>query len=336
MTFVEDFMFIELAYLGKNNFWRYLVSILIILALLVIGNIPMVAVLIVAQFSHPDVKPPTDPTDLSMYDIDSNVTLALMLVAFAIGLVGVWISVRFIHQRSFLSVVTTRPRIDMQRVLFSAALWFGLTLGAELVFYALHPANYSLQFDAQRFIPLFFIAVILIPFQSSLEEVLLRGYLLQGFGLLLRFRWLAILTTSLIFGILHIGNPEISKYGFLLTMPFYVTFGIAAAIITIMDDGMEITLGMHAINNIYGAVIVTFPSSALQTHALIHNAEYLPLGMLIAWFVTATIFILVLHRKYQWTNWSRLYSRIRKPEPPAMIEPASSFISHQDQAPQVT
>lgn len=308
-------MFIELAYQGKNNFWLYVLSIILILFCLFLGSLPMIFALVIAQVTHPGAAVPDNPMDMTVYGIDSNTSLAYGLFSFVIGLVGVLIAVRFIHRRKVVTVLTARPKLDLRRVFFGAGVWLALTLGAEFVFYLLYPSNYVFQFDPARFLPLFVVSILLIPFQTSFEEVFMRGYLLQGFGVLTRYRWIPVLLVSLVFGILHVSNSEVSKYGFFLTMPFYFTFGLFAAVITIVDDGLEIPLGMHAINNLYSALIVTFPSSTFPTPALIQNKEYLPVGMLVSWFVTATMFIFILHKKYRWTDWKRFWSCVQKPIP---------------------
>ena len=60
---------------------------------------------------------------------------------------------------------------------------------------------------------MFIIASLLIPFQSALEEWIFRGYLMQGFATMTRSRLLSLFLTSVIFGSLHILNPEIEKLG---------------------------------------------------------------------------------------------------------------------------
>ena len=49
---------------------------------------------------------------------------------------------------------------------------------------------------------MFFIAIIFVPLQTSLEEYVFRGYLMQGIGGIIKNKWIPLLTTSLLFGFL--------------------------------------------------------------------------------------------------------------------------------------
>jgi membrane protease YdiL (CAAX protease family) len=60
------------------------------------------------------------------------------------------------------------------------------------------------------------------------------------------------LMTSIIFGSVHFGNPEVSKLGILCCV--YIGTGLFLGILTLMDEGMELALGFHAANNLVGFV----------------------------------------------------------------------------------
>jgi len=48
------------------------------------------------------------------------------------------------------------------------------------------------------------IGTILIPIQTSTEEYIFRGYLMQGFANLAKNKWFPLIMTSVIFGAMHI------------------------------------------------------------------------------------------------------------------------------------
>jgi membrane protease YdiL (CAAX protease family) len=107
-----------------------------------------------------------------------------------------------------------------------------------------------------------------------------------------------------VFGLLHFTNPEVREFGFLITFPYYFGFGLFMGIITILDNGLEIPLGIHAIVNIYGTTLVTFPSSTMQTPAVFRMKTYEPKLMLIMFVILAIFFILIAARKYKWVKYS--------------------------------
>ena len=70
-------------------------------------------------------------------------------------------------------------------------VWYGLILSAVyfFIYLKLDPSNFSLKNTSETLIPLILISLFFIPFQAAFEEVLFRGYLMQGFAVILRNRW---------------------------------------------------------------------------------------------------------------------------------------------------
>ncbi len=146
--------------------------------------------------------------------------------------------------------------------------------------------------------------MILIPFQTSTEEYIFRGYLMQGFGNLAKNKWFPLVMTSIIFGGMHIANPEVSKLGYII-MVYYIGTGLFLGIITLMDDGMELALGFHAANNLVSALLISSDWSALQTHSLYKDVSDPSAGfdVLLPIFIIFPLILLIFSKKYNWTNW---------------------------------
>ena len=49
--------------------------------------------------------------------------------------------------------------------------------------YLISPENYEINFKLKEFLILLIIAVCLIPIQTSVEEIVFRGYLMQGLAI---------------------------------------------------------------------------------------------------------------------------------------------------------
>jgi len=134
-----------------------------------------------------------------------------------------------------------------------------------------------------------------VPIQTSSEELLFRGYLTQMLGRRLRNPWLLSLITGLGFGALHLANPEV-VHNFWLLLIFYVSFGMFASLVTLRDGGLELALGMHAANNLFSALVATYPDGALRTPALFTSSVLDPAYNLAAVLVSMVIFAVVLLR----------------------------------------
>lgn len=295
-------MFIQNALKIKNNIWRYALGIFIIFIFTQIGSIPFV----VAIFNKVGLEGAAnlDPAKMMTILENSNLTFFYTLLTFFVGFIGFLIVIKYLHNQSFLSVTTSRKSIDYKRVLTSfsviSLILFFYTISS---FFAL-PDEYTIQFNLTDFLILLLIAVIFIPIQTSLEEYVFRGYLMQGFGVLAKNKWVPLFITSFLFGMLHYYNPEIMKLGSILLV-HYIATGLFLGIITLMDDGMELALGFHAGNNLIIALMVTSDWTVFQTSSIFKyigepNAIYMSL------FSTVIIYPLLLFyfsKKYNWTDW---------------------------------
>src|SRR5690606_22501132 len=99
-------------------------------------------------------------------------------------------------------------------------------------------------------------------------EYFFRGYFMQFLAYLSKNRGLALIVSSVVFGLMHMGNPEVFEIG-LSIMIFYIGCGLFLGIMTLMDDGLELALGFHAANNIFGSLIITSKSAVFQIDALL-------------------------------------------------------------------
>ena len=117
--------------------------------------------------------------------------------------------------------------------------------------------------------------------------------------------------TSVLFGLMHAFNPEVKEFGFLTMMPQYILFGLIFGVITILDDGIEASMGAHAANNIFLCIMVTNKSSALQTPALYEQHNIYPWTEFAALIVTGIVFIIILKIIFKWNDFSVLFRKMK-------------------------
>jgi membrane protease YdiL (CAAX protease family) len=94
-------------------------------------------------------------------------------------------------------------------------------------------------------------------------------------------------------------------------MPQYILFGLIFGIITILDDGIEASMGAHTANNIFLCIMVTNKASALQTAALYEQHTIYPWTEFAALLVTGIIFVLLLAKIFRWGKISLLFEKIK-------------------------
>ncbi|MDH6308650.1 membrane protease YdiL (CAAX protease family) [Dysgonomonas sp. PFB1-18] len=294
--------------LGKgNHIGKYiLVIFLSFLASNIIGVIPLLCVVIVKAIqSGGDVAASmaalSDMSNLAALGISPNLFFVLMLIPFALALVTLIFFIKLLHGRSYKEVINGTKTVRWSRFFWGAAFWFALALISLGIQYAISPSDFELQFDITAFIPLVFISLLLIPLQTSYEELTFRGYMAQGVGALTKSRWMAFLIPSILFGLMHSFNPEVSEFGFWLMIPQYILMGAMLGLISILDDGIELAMGVHAANNIFASLFVTHSSSVFQTPAIFSIKEINPEGGYVEILITATLLIAFFYKKYNWS-----------------------------------
>lgn len=300
--------FLEKAHEGKNQWWRYVLgTFLILLFFQVLGFIPIEL--------YMDSADPADFTAAEWYEyqsksdyislgLDKNIGLAMLILGFAIGFLGIVIVYRFLHKKPLINLFTSNKRIRWKHVGFGFAMWGSLSLLLLMIQLLISPQDYEWQFDPDKFLPLLLVCIFLLPIQTTFEEVFLRGYLFQGIGIISKYPIVPVIITSLFFMILHLENPEVEAYGWYLMLPYYFGVAFTAALITLMDEGLEIAIGLHAANNIIGALTLTYTDAVIQTDALwIGINEDFTIINLVVFYILFFVMIYgtykYLHRKNQ-------------------------------------
>ena len=306
-------MFIKLAYKAKTEWWRYLIGVIIIfLGWQLFGFLPWLGLLVLE--AGPQVFTLTQGEMMQV--LDSNLTFFFLLLSFAVGLATLFFVVKFLHEQKIKDVTTSRKKVDWGRFFFGFSIVAVFSLVTTIVDYNMQPEDYLWNFKTVPFLILLAIALIMVPLQTSFEEYLFRGYLMQGIGVLAGNRWMPLVITSVIFGGMHIFNPEVEKLGYII-MAYYIGTGFLLGIMTLMDEGMELALGFHAGNNLIGALLITADWTAFQTNSVLKDVSDPSAGwdILIPLLVVYPVFLFLMARTYRWNNWKeRLFGKVSPPQ----------------------
>ena len=273
--------FVEAAKLGINKFGIYVAVFILILIANVLGSLPGAWAMIQQKEGY---------LHLPVYVLTS-----LLLLGFAFLLLALWLCVKFIHKRNPLTMISPTAQVRWDRVLKSGALWFFCSIVVELTTYLLFPDKYRLSLNWSDFLPSLLLGLLLIPLQTSFEELFFRGYLMQGLGSW--NVWAGIAITSVLFGLAHSFNEEVEAVGSLgIAMIYYIGVGLFFALLTMYDRTLELPLGIHAANNIYAFLVVGYPSSSLPTASIWMTTELnFPL-MIGQWVVALVLYLLLAPR----------------------------------------
>jgi membrane protease YdiL (CAAX protease family) len=257
--------YLELARQGKNEAWRSVLAVLLMLiAWQVLGAMPS-ALLLVWMAFHGQLQAGSMSAVLQgMNTLAGFIALMLASVFF---LAGIYLSMQFIHRRPLRTLVTPDRSLDWGRLFQGFVVWFGLVALMSLAEALIYPGRYVWTLNMARFFPFLFLALIFIPIQTSAEELFFRGYVLQEIGLHWKNIWVLSTISGLLFGLPHLLNPEASVNYPLLGL-YYFTFGFCLAFITLRDGKLELALGAHAANNLFSVIIANYTITALPSPSL--------------------------------------------------------------------
>lgn len=287
-------MFIEQLKNKKPNLWLYLP-----LPLSFIG-------LMVWNYIESDGVDTAIMIQQTIQMIGVNGTFLMIIAPLSIACLFLLFWVKYVQNQSITMLTTSRKKIDWKRIFFSFSIWSLISIIMVLGSYYLNPENFVLNFRLNKFLVFLVIAIIFIPLQTSFEEYLFRGHMMQGIGLATNNRLIPLIVTSVLFGLMHIANPEVGKMGYII-MVYYIGTGFFLGFITLMDEGLELALGFHAANNLIGALLVTADWTAFQTHSVFKDISEPAAGfdIVLPVFIVFPILILLFAKKYKWNNWSK-------------------------------
>lgn len=264
--------YLGLVHQGRNQWWRYVLGASVILFFwLVLGFLPYIW-----------LTGGGSPDPLLDY-IAVNFSIVMMLG-------GLFLTVRVIHRRPLFSLISTERALDWKRISQSAAAWSVIGLIMVVIEHLLYPDRYYLSFQPERFFVFALVALVLTPVQTTAEELVFRGYVMQGLWLVVRRPAAVAVLSSAIFTIPHLMNPEVQHHGVVLMAASYFTIGLLLAAVTLRDGRLELAIGVHAANNLLLVLVANYEGSVLETDSIFTARELDPLYTLITLTAGALVF----------------------------------------------
>jgi membrane protease YdiL (CAAX protease family) len=182
--------------------------------------------------------------------------LVMYLFGFGGMILGVGLAVRLLGRRRFAGLFGPAG-FEPRPFLVAAAVMAGLAAVSVVVWLLVAgPARRTGILPWAAWLPLALPAILV---QSAAEELVFRGYLLQG--LAARFRsalgwWLV---PSLLFGLLHWNPAEFGPNAWLAVGAAAVT-GLVLADVTARTGGLSAAIGLHFANNVSALLLLSTPS----------------------------------------------------------------------------
>ena len=223
---------------------------------IIVAFFDLIGILIVSQFSEYGFEEFISDPELIM----QNKMMLLMMFCQLLGtLFTVWVFQTFVNKESFLS-------IGLRFTNYDSDFLQGLLVGGVLIssgFLILFIFN-LIEVDLTYFsfydqIFYFFLFVIV----SLNEEIAIRGYILQNLSQSFN-KYIALAISSLVFMLMHIGNPNI---GILPLVNLFLA-GIFLGIYTVHKNNLWFPIGAHLVWNYLQGPIYGFEVSGNKINSL--------------------------------------------------------------------
>jgi uncharacterized protein len=244
--------------------WRWVLGTLFILGAWLIGG----TLLGLALLPYTGINPSAlFTTDDIMGAMPSWGYLFFALITFVPLFLGTLLAYRFILGIKLRYLFSTVTEFRWWRVALGVWVWAILIGGPVLVSIAAGSEAYTFSLNLATFLPYLAVALVLLPIQTTSEELFFRGWIIQwaarGSG---NVFWLSGLSGAL-FALPHLLNPEVGG-DFVGAFFGYFSVGFALGWVTVRDRSLEIAIGAHLSNNLFAALVVGYEGGALPAEAL--------------------------------------------------------------------
>ena len=194
--------------------------------------------------------------------------LFFALITFIPLFLGVLLAYRWILGVKLRYLFSTIQDFRWWRVGLGFWVWLILIGGPVVVSLMAAPDQYRFNFQPETFIPFALVGVLLLPIQTTAEELFFRGWILQWVGKRIGSIIVLSVISGAAFSLPHMLNPEVAG-DFLGAFFGYFTVGFALAWVTVRDRSLEVAIGAHMSNNLFAALIVGYEGGALPADALL-------------------------------------------------------------------
>ncbi|MEY3319390.1 MAG: hypothetical protein RL540_1765 [Actinomycetota bacterium] len=272
---------------ARPKLWRWILGTVIILfSWLIIGGL---LTILVAEIFNLDLAVLTAVDDEGRALLRSYApwqAASAVLISFIPLLLAPILLHRFLLRGKVKELFTRSGRSFAGEVRIGALVMLGLIFASSIPDFIFNNSDYKWSFDLEKFLPYLVIALLLIPMQTTAEEVFYRGWIQQRLEKGARSIWFVSTIGGLLFALPHLANPEVSG-NIALPIIGYGSTGFMLTWVTMRDKSMGLAVGAHAANNLSAGLLVSSIDSALPSASLYVTPE-------VSWGPAAVVSVLFI------------------------------------------
>ena len=256
--------FADLAVLGRNAWWRYLICIVVIAVATICLQFAM---FYAAAWFGVRIDEGAMAGGVASYGPIGLDAYAFVMLSIAVMLPVTMAAVRWVHRRPALTLLTGRQSFAWSACLRSAGAVLATVAIMAVAWKLVWPEDIRFVFDPGRFFLFLPFILVLTPLQVLAEEVVFRGYILQGVARLTGLWLIRLLVPAILFTIVHIPNEEFQAGGWWAAAD-YAVIALYLGFLTLRGNGLEYATGVHLGLNTSFFVIVGYSQTWLRTPSI--------------------------------------------------------------------
>jgi membrane protease YdiL (CAAX protease family) len=95
-------------------------------------------------------------------------------------------------------------------------------------------------------------------------------------------------------------NAEVQHNGIAMMLPQYIFPGLVFGAIVLMDERLELAMGMHFANNLFGALTISNSDSTLQANTIWSVDSIVSAPDIVMSYVMQLAVVVLLYKVYKW------------------------------------
>jgi hypothetical protein len=245
--------YLDAARKGRNKWGQYVLNLIVIpfATIFCVYSVLILGLLLLGQVSHADLK---DPAFLSTFLKSQPLWIAyiLFISSYSFVIVSILIGIERNHHRNFISVICPEQNFNVKRCFNAFIVWFAMSLllnaGAAYI-YMVDPQSFKLVINPSQWL-MYLVPAIIYAFVYALSTEIMRGYVLQGMGLIIRQQFLLIFISGFLSTMSSIPSSlKQSPY----IQPQYIIinfiFSVGLALFILKGNNLELVLGIQTAGN---------------------------------------------------------------------------------------
>lgn len=180
---------------------------------------------------------------------NSRIGMAVGILTLAAIWPGVWLALRFLHRRRLDTLYGADGRLAWGDFTRAALVTLAVAVAVSLVNLFYEPSVERSSLPLSTWLALLPAMAVILLLQTSAEEILFRGYLLQSLAHRFRSPWIWAMAPTLLFALAHLAPGARPWMGALIVFAIAL-FALAAVALVWATGNLGAAMGMHFANNL--------------------------------------------------------------------------------------